>query len=41
MGVPIVIEDDDSPTTLTSVINFTLVLEEGIVLQDAPEQFGL
>lgn len=31
------IEDDDAPSTFPSFINFAVLLEEAIVLQDAPD----
>lgn len=37
MGILIVIEDDATPTTLPSVTKFAVVLEEVIVLKDAPD----
>uniref|UniRef100_A0A9J7XJP3 Uncharacterized protein n=1 Tax=Cyprinus carpio carpio TaxID=630221 RepID=A0A9J7XJP3_CYPCA len=37
VGILIIIEDDATPTTLPSVTKFAVVLEEVIVLKDAPD----
>ena len=37
MGILTVLEDDDAPTSLPTVVNIAIVLEEAIVLTDLPD----